>query len=70
VKTGFNFFSFKCKSYRYALAVKSPLVPNQQQQVLAALEAAPKLVHRAGLTPERLPALVENNPVVGLPLTH
>lgn len=51
-----------------ARALKGPLLPVQQQQVLSELEADPKLVHRIGLHPGQLPALVENTPVIAYEL--
>lgn len=47
-----------------AKALKGPLLPVQQQQVLAQLDSDPKLLYSLRLGPEQLPALVENTPVV------
>ncbi|KAF8065885.1 Cn1 [Scenedesmus sp. PABB004] len=51
-----------------ARALSAPLLPAQQHAVLAQLEADPKLVHRVGLRPEQLPALVEHTPVLAYEL--
>ncbi len=49
-------------------ALRGPLLPAQQQQVLSLLNADPKLVHHIGLTPAQLPALVEFTPVIAYEL--
>uniref|UniRef100_A0A0D6R6K0 CCR4-NOT transcription complex subunit 11 n=1 Tax=Araucaria cunninghamii TaxID=56994 RepID=A0A0D6R6K0_ARACU len=47
-------------------ALKGALPPAQQQKVVLELEADPKLVYHCGITPNRLPELVENNPLIAV----
>lgn len=47
-------------------ALKGPLLPAQQQQVLVQLQSQPKRVFSCGLTPQKLPQLVELNPAIAV----
>jgi len=47
-------------------ALTGPLLPAQQLQVLEQLQANPKRVFSCGLTPQRLPDLVELNPAIAI----
>ena len=48
------------------VALNGPLLPAQQQQVLVQLQSQPKRVFSCGLTPQKLPQLVELNPAIAV----
>ncbi|OWR42475.1 hypothetical protein KGM_206000 [Danaus plexippus plexippus] len=49
-----------------AIALKTALSVSQQQRLLALLDDTPDIVYEIGVTPNQLPDLVENNPMVAI----
>jgi len=49
-----------------ARALKGPLAPAQQERFIIELANDPKLVYYCGMTPQKLPDLVEHNPLIAV----
>jgi hypothetical protein len=49
-------------------AVANPLPPAQNQQLITALESNPKYAMDGDVSPKKLPALIESNPLVAIQL--
>mmetsp|Transcript_12515 Transcript_12515/g.18901 ORF Transcript_12515/g.18901 Transcript_12515/m.18901 type:complete len:462 (-) Transcript_12515:15-1400(-) len=49
-----------------AAVLESPLNPAQQQQVITALKEDPQFIYECELTPQKLPQLVENSPMIAI----
>jgi len=47
-------------------ALAGPLIPQQQQFLINNFRNDPRFIHQCSLTPQRLPELVENNPLVAI----
>mmetsp|Transcript_51498 Transcript_51498/g.129200 ORF Transcript_51498/g.129200 Transcript_51498/m.129200 type:complete len:457 (+) Transcript_51498:68-1438(+) len=47
-------------------ALKNSLSPEEQSRLLRFLESDPDLIHASGLTPDKLPNLVEQSPVIAI----
>lgn len=47
-------------------ALAGPLIPQQQQFLINNFRTDPRFIHQCSLTPQRLPELVENNPLVAI----
>ena len=47
-------------------ALRNGLTPAQSNKLIEALNEDPKLVHKCGITPKKLPELVENNPAIAI----
>jgi hypothetical protein len=50
----------------FASAFQAPLNPPQQQQLFNDIKSDATIMAQCGLAPQRLPELVENNPVVAI----
>ena len=47
-------------------ALAGPLIPQQQQFLISNFRNDPRFIHQSYLTPQKLPELVENNPLVAI----
>eukprot|EP01112_Ceratiomyxa_fruticulosa_P004056 TRINITY_DN1439_c0_g4_i1.p1 TRINITY_DN1439_c0_g4~~TRINITY_DN1439_c0_g4_i1.p1 ORF type:complete len:460 (-),score=90.73 TRINITY_DN1439_c0_g4_i1:55-1434(-) len=50
----------------FVKAMRGPLTPSEHQQIIETLDSDTRLIYHCGLTPKRLPDLVENNPSIAI----